>query len=93
MNSCPYCGGDLEPKSKHKIVIDIGDDDMNVTKTFPVKDIIYTEDGRPICPPCKYHVQADHSDRNDCKNTFYKILPNGKMETTGQCCCYSKEHE
>lgn len=28
----------------------------------------------------------------DCKNVFYEIDEDGKIHSTGQCCCYCSEH-
>ena len=48
--------------------------------------------GMPICPECKNHEQGEPMEVHDCKNVYYDIAPDGKMDVKGQCCCYSKEH-
>ena len=45
---------------------------------------------RVVCPKCfeESHPQGEAGAMIDCKNLFV----NDRMETIGQCCCYSERH-
>lgn len=49
---------------------------------------------RWICQGCleEGHVQLPNDQALDCKMVFMVRNEEGKLESRGQCCCYSKEH-